>query len=138
MKRVLVIVLSFLLSEPSYGCESPVKYLQKGELTTCEGFLFSKEKELEVREQIEDYKSLLETSELHIQLQERLREQVILSDLEAAKEREIADLWRTKAIESSTKLIELERSNTWRDFGLVLGGVGLTALAGWTIGQVSK
>jgi len=138
MKEVLVIILSFMITTPSYSCDKPVTYLKQGEITTCEGFLFSKEKELEVRVIVEDYESLKEATKLHINRSERLQEQVILSDKELDKERQRSDLWRQRAIESTEQLLNSQSSNSWRDFGFILSGIGLTVLSGWTIGQVAK
>jgi hypothetical protein len=47
-------------------------------------------------------------------------------------------LWKTRAEDITLKYVTVEESRTKRDFGFILMGIGLTVLAGWTVGQASR
>lgn len=53
---ILKLILSILIATPSFACDKDVTYLEKGTATPCEGYLFSPNKEKEVRYQVESYK----------------------------------------------------------------------------------
>lgn len=57
MKKAISLILSlFLYLEYSFAaCDKPVNYLQEGTTTPCSGYLFTPEKELEVRIKIANY-----------------------------------------------------------------------------------
>lgn len=59
--KTLIITIFFLFGQVSFACDKPVSYLLKGTTTRCDGYLFSPEKEKEVREyaiKFEDMKKL--------------------------------------------------------------------------------
>lgn len=54
MRFILALLITF--SSSAYSCEKDVTYLEKGTATPCEGYLFSPDKEKEVRYKVESYK----------------------------------------------------------------------------------
>lgn len=135
--KVLAVVLSLALTTKAFSCP-PVTPLSKGEETPCDGFLFSQEKELQLRIQNEDYKLLIEQSKLYLQQKELYQKQLLDSDKIADKEREKAEKWRLAAETATEKLVASQEKDSVRDWVLILSGVGLTVLAGWSLGQASK
>jgi hypothetical protein len=140
MKRILVLIL--LLSMPlnsfSMECPTSVKLLEEGTPAPCRGFLFSPNKELEVR--ILKQEHTLQTLELeNIQ---KMLEKFKLKDLNyeeiIEKEQQKTELWRTKAEEATQKLIASESGRTTRDVLFIGLGILLTVGAGYAIGQVAR
>lgn len=140
MKRILVLIL--LLSMPlnsfSMECPTSVKLLEEGTPAPCRGFLFSPNKELEVR--ILKQEHTLQTLELeNIQ---KMLEKFKLKDLNyeeiIEKEQQKTELWRTKAEETTQKLIASESGRTTRDVLFIGLGILLTVGAGYAIGQVAR
>ncbi|MCH6573616.1 MAG: P-II family nitrogen regulator [Bacteroidetes bacterium] len=57
MKSFIAVILSLSLASSAFAdCSKPVQFLKKGVPAPCEGFLFSKDKEQEVRIAIEESK----------------------------------------------------------------------------------
>lgn len=56
---VFIIVSNFFLNSLSAECLKPVTHLNNGDTTQCEGYLFTLEKELEVRIKISNYDNLM-------------------------------------------------------------------------------
>ena len=57
MKYILCFILFF--TSTSYGiCNNPVTYLQENDKVPCSGYLFTPEKELEIRTKISNYERL--------------------------------------------------------------------------------
>lgn len=128
-----------LVIPPAYGqCPKPVSVLNKGDEAPCKGFLFSPEKESEIRETNMKYRLLMEETKLHIQRSELWKNQAELSDKIAEKEAQKAELWRGKAYEMTEKYMEAEDNRGKRDLFFLIGGVILTVAAGYAVGQASK
>ena len=136
----LLLTLSLILPQNTAAatCEKPVTLLNEGASAPCRGYLFTPEKELEVRIVNEDYKILqkeIEFKDLQIgKLQKSLNESDKIIELEVQK----AELWRNRAEDSTKKLIESEDGRGTRDFWMVVLGVALTVGAGFAIGQAAK
>lgn len=123
--RLLALISSVLLSfNVNATCQQPVKYLEQGTQTPCSGYLFSPEKEAELR--LIDQNAILKDKKVKL-----LEEQLDLSEKITIKERERAEMWRIAAEESSKKLFNVSYTS-------ILIGVGLTVLSGWAIGAASK
>lgn len=141
MRKLLVLILSscLVLPTPAYAnCQQNVKVLHKGEEAPCRGFLFSPEKELEVRIAIQDK----ELQKQEIEIKDK-KIKLLLKDLSTVesiidKEREKSELWRIRAEESTKKLIESEEGRGKRDFWFVVLGVALTVGAGYAVGQAAN
>lgn len=140
MKSIAVLTAASLLwTSAAYGqCNKPVTLLQPNEPAPCRGYLFTPEKEQEIRLLNEDYKFLseklrLKDQQIDLYIQEANNYQAI-----ADMEKEKAEMWRKAAEDSSLRLIEKEEKQERRDWLHVLAGVGLTVLAGWAIGQAAK
>lgn len=139
MKRLLSLLLAINLSSPAYAdCSKPVTFLDQNTPAPCRGYLFTPEKELEVR---------IMSKEFDIQVTELAQDDEIIkkltkknSDYDAIlEEREkISELWRAKAIDSTSKYIDSESNRQTRDMIFLGSGVLLTVLAGWALGQVHK
>lgn len=123
--RFLTLTISTLFAiNVSANCQQPVKYLEQGIQAPCSGYLFSPEKEAELR--LVDQNTVLKDKKMKL-----LEEQLDLSEKIMIKERERAEMWRIAAEESSKKLFITSYTS-------VLIGVGLTVLAGWSMGQAGK
>lgn len=136
--KLLAVLLSLSLTTKAFSECKPVTPLNKGDVAPCTGYLFTPEKELELRIKNEEYKILLEQSKLYLQQKELYQSQI--ADLEkiATKEREKSELWRNAAETTTEKYVKLEESRTTRDWVFLVSGVGLTVLSGWAIGQAAK
>jgi len=124
--RTLTLLISFVLFSQNINaqCQQPAKYLEQGSPAPCSGYLFSPEKEAELR-------LMSQNQELKDKKTQLLQEQLLLSESITIKERERAEMWRIAAEESSKKALT-------NDYFMILLGVGLTVLAGWSIGQVGR
>lgn len=76
----LIFVLIFMFSQISFAsCKQPVTYLGLGERAVCAGYLFSPEKEAEVRNLVQRYEILVEIVEKQERLIENLNNRVDLN-----------------------------------------------------------
>lgn len=75
----LLIAGLLTFSSISQACNKPVSYLKIGEPAKCTGYLFSPEKEKEVRELTEKYPVLVELNNKQALLINKLNEQVDLN-----------------------------------------------------------
>lgn len=140
MKKLLCQLLSscILATSAKAECLKPVTFLEQGATVPCSGFLFSKEKEKEVRLMSEDYKLLQEELEIKNKKLELTLKDLKLSDDIVAKEREKTELWRLTAEKSTLELVKATENRTNRDLLMLLLGVVVTVGAGYAVGQVSK
>lgn len=115
MKKSLSLFLSiFLYLQYSFGdCSKPVQYLTEGKPAPCTGYLFSPEKEKEVRQKVEDHSRLLE-------LAKKQDELITIQDLRLAKQIEINDNLRkqNQHMENTTMTEKL----LWFGAGVLLTG----------------
>ena len=140
MKKMLPILLVVTTFQGAAfaGCPKPVYHLLKGQKAECEGYLFSLDKELELRIMNEDYKFLKQELELKNKQIDNLNKEVILSEEVINKEQQKAELWRNAAETSTKKYIESVDSNSKKEWLYLIGGVLITVAAGYAVGQVSK
>lgn len=139
MKKLLSLILSLNLSNVAFAlCPKPVITLEQGVQAPCSGFLFSREKEQEVRLQLEDYNLIKEELELKNKKINLLLEDLKISDSILEKERSKTELWRSTAEKSVITLSKLEENSHNRDFMMLFLGVVLTVGAGYAVGQAGK
>lgn len=139
--KSLIVGLSLVLfSNAALGasCAQPVFHLNPNQAAPCEGYLFSPEKEKQLR-------LLQETSDF-IQQEADLKDKEITLykqknvDLEAAEKEEAqkAEIWRKSSEDSTQKLIEADKDRSFRDWAFLATGVVLTVAAAWAVGQAHK
>lgn len=138
MNKFLAILLSISLPISSFAeCTKPVTSLEEGSITPCKGFLFTPEKELEVRIMVKEYELLeQETKTLNLIIDKQDKKSIEFNkiiDLEQQK----TELWKTRAEDITFKFVEIEEKRTRRDFAFILMGIGLTVLSGFAIGQAA-
>ena len=141
LNKIVLVCLTILVAFPGQlyaGCEKPVSHLVKDQKAPCEGYLFSPEKELEVRIKNENYKLLLEQTKIYLQQITLFKSQVVITEEIAEKEKKKAELWRTRAETITEKYVTQEERRGWRDWMFISAGVLLTIGAGWGVGQASK
>ena len=137
MKKLLHLVLAICIPITTLAeCPKPVTLLEQGAQAPCTGFLFSREKEKEVRLIVEDYKLLQEELEIKNKKIELTLKDLRLSDDIIQKEREKTELWRLTAEKSTLELVKLNESQGKRDIWMIILGIGLTVGAGYALGQV--
>lgn len=61
-----------------------------------------------------------------------------LKDLQIKQTSEQADLWKTEALREREALDKERNRTNWGFWGGLIGGVALTVLAGWAVGQAGK
>lgn len=137
MKKLLYLVLATCMSITALAeCPKPVTLLEQGAQAPCTGFLFTREKEREVRLIVEDYKLLQEELVIKNKKIELTLKELGLSDEIIKKEREKSELWRTAAEKSTLELVKSSEGQGKRDIWMILLGLGLTVGAGYALGQV--
>lgn len=98
--KVSSLILSVLFASTSYAnCPDPVSYLRKGQISVCNGYLFSPEKEKEVRELTVKYPMVVELVEKQERLINVLNDRVDLNQNIANNLRE-----QVKTVESNNRL----------------------------------
>lgn len=141
MKKLLTLLLSFTLAFPIQTvaeCVKSVTLLENGASAPCRGFLFTPEKEQEVRLLSEDYTYLKQETELKDKKIELLVKDIKDTEFIIKRERDQTELWRKTAEDSTLKLTQKEDRQGRRDWIFLLMGVALTVGAGWAVGQASK
>jgi len=141
MKRFLTLLLVVSLCLPVQAmadCPKPVTLLDEGAPAPCRGFLFTPQKELEVRILNEDNKLLNDEIKFKDLKIDKLGKSLTESDKIIDLEKQKTELWRSKAEDSTKKLIESEDGRGKRDLLFVILGVALTVGAGFAVGAASK
>lgn len=139
MKQLLVILLALSITINSFAteCTIPVKLLEEGSQAPCRGYLFSVDKELQVRIMTRDYSLLKDEITSLNTIVDRLQKKDSISNDILQLEMQKTELWKTRAEDITGKYVAVEENRGRRDFLFVLMGIGLTVLAGWSLGQVS-
>lgn len=132
------LILTFSLNSLATECQTSVKLLEEGSPAPCRGYLFSPEKELDTRIKIKDYSLLKDEINSLNQIVDRMHKKEMENDRILELEQQKTDLWKTRAEDITLKYVSVEESRGRRDFMFVLLGVGLTALAAWSIGQATQ
>jgi hypothetical protein len=124
IKNLLIsLLVNAIICESVFaGCSQPVFHLQPNQPAPCEGYLFSVEKEKELRLLSEDYKILKDKFDAQQYLTEIYKTQT--------------SLW--KEISDNQKYLDAQERSSNRDLWFLLGGVVLTVAAGFAVGAASK
>lgn len=140
MKIVSGILSLVMFSTPtlSLACEKNVYRLVKDQAAPCDGYLFSPQKELELRLLDTEHKFTLKELELYKNSTELYRTREGISDTILKKEQEKSELWRNAAEKSTLQLVALEEKRVSRDWVFFAGGILATVAAGYALGQVAK
>jgi len=138
MKKLLAVLLSLSMPLSSFAdCIKPVTSLEQGAQAPCKGYLFTPEKELEVRLTVKEAELLkAETEALNLIVDRYKKKDVEFNkiiDLQIDK----TELWKTKAEDITLKYVAIEENRTKRDFWMVVLGVALTVGAGYAVGQAA-
>lgn len=122
--------LLILLLIPSIAL-AQVKHLNKNDKAPFSGYLFSPDKEAEVRKTNEDYKTLVLVDQNNQKLFKLKDDQIGIMDKQIT-------LWRTQSQDLSKQLVERENSSFWKQtlfFGL--GAIVTTAIV-YGVNKASK
>ena len=138
VKRLIILLLSLSITFPAWACDKPVLRLLKNEKAPCEGFLFSPEKELELRLLDTEHKFLLKAGQVKNNLIEfyKTNEETTYEIIE--KERQKSEVWRNVAEKNTLELVKTQESRGQRDWLFFVGGILCIVAAGWSLGQVAK
>jgi hypothetical protein len=128
----LVIITCFATS--SLACPKPVTFLRNGEGSPCDGYLFSPDKERELRLMNEDYKLVKEELVIKDRVITNYKTLAENAEFIASKEAEKAELWRNRTIDITNKFATEEEGRGRRDWLFLVSGVLLTVAAGWAVG----
>src|SRR3989344_4805044 len=132
---IIILINHIIYNNISFGkCDKEITLLQEQTSAPCKGYLFTPEKELEIRLIVEDYKFLEQTSLNKDKQINILQQSAEKAEQVAKKESEKTELWRNKAEDSTKKFIESESGRTSRDFIFLGIGALLTIGAGFAIG----
>jgi len=72
---ILIILLLLMCINSNATCDNPVTYLKQREAAPCNGYLFSEEKEAEVREIVQKYPKVVELNTKYEVLINKLTDQ---------------------------------------------------------------
>ena len=140
MKNLLKILLTLTLisSNVLADCEKPVITLTQGQQAPCKGFLFSPQKEQEVRMLNEDYTLLQQELTLKNKQIDLYKKDISDVDFMIQKERDKSELWRKAAEDSTKQLVDIKEGQGRRDWLMIFAGIALTVGAGYAVGQAAN
>lgn len=99
--------------------------------TTDQGYLYSKECHIEVGKIVEEV-------ELRKKQVEELNKTITFKDLAMTKADERIVLWRDTSFELEERIVKQRKWSAYNDYLWFGGGIAVTILSGWAMGQVSK
>lgn len=120
------------------ACDKPVTYLLNGTPAPCDGYLFTPDKERELRLLDQENKYLKQESEIKDKMILNYKTQTETLEEIAEKERKKSELWQDRAEKITEKYVAEENNRGFRDWLFLIGGVVLTVGAGYAVGQASK
>lgn len=135
--KYLILLLLVFYSVPALSCDKVTPVIN-GELIKCDGMFVPIEKMKEITILKLSYEELLKQSELQLQKEVIIKEQLKLTEEMMEKERKRTNIWRKKTIEMTEKYIEVEDNRGKRDWVFLSSGIILTVLAGFAVGAASK
>jgi hypothetical protein len=139
LNKFIVLLIILCLSGTSYStCNQPVVSIEKGQAAPCSGYLFTPEKEQEVRLMKIEFIFTKKENEI---LNKKIK--LFDKDIEAAnlvikKEREHGEVWRTTAITTTKNLVAIEESRGTRDVLLFGTGILTAVLVSFIIKNVVR
>ena len=138
MRVLLSVALSLAICNPLLACPKKVQVLEEGAKSPCKGFLFSPEKEEEVRLKVLKYgvkEEEIRIKDKQIQLY-RSNEELLLDMLDQSEEK--SKLWQETAVKNTETLVKLEQRQGTRDWIFFVTGILTTVAAGYAVGQAAK
>jgi len=137
--RAIITTITLCFNTISYGetC-AKVSLLNKGDTAACKGFLFSLEKEQEVRRIHQEYFLLKE--ELSLQQQELQKYKELIQNVEILmeKEQKKTEVWRIRAEDLTEKYTKTIDSRTTNDILFFCLGIGLTIGSAFVLKQTLR
>ena len=140
MKKLLALIIAVLVPINSFAteCQQDVSIILANATAPCDGFLFSKPKELQVRIMSKDYTNLQQQNanltQTVTQLQAKDKDnQTIIQDTQKQSE-----IWRGEAISITNKYTQVEENRSKRDLLMILLGVVATGVAGYAVGAAAR
>ena len=127
-----------IINPTSFGgdCGQAVSSLNKGQPAPCAGFLFSPDKELEVRTKVQQYDNMQQESDIKDKQIQLYQSNAQIYEEVAKKQQQEVELYRKKAEDSTEKYIAAENSVGLRD--ALFFGLGVTSIlfGAWVVKQV--
>ena len=137
MKYIISTLLLSLTSQALADCK-PVTYLEKNSSVPCDGYLFTPEKEKEVRSKVINYENLLLESNMYLKQRDLYKEALDNTEKALEKEEEKSKLWQEAAEKKSEKLQEVNDRQQLRD-GVVFGlGILTTILTIFAVNSAQR
>jgi len=130
MKKIFTLALILMFSF-NVLAEGPVKYVLKGEPAEYNGYLFTPEKEKEVRFKLID-------GELNKELLEINTKKLNLVEAQYKLANDQSLMWQTESNRLAKELVRKDRLDFWENlmyFGL---GVLVTVAAGYTVNRIQR
>jgi hypothetical protein len=125
------LVLLLLGHSVANACVPAVKLNVGDKVSDCPRIGLSLDYEKEIRKDLID-------AEFNREIMEQQKRIIELKDLQVRQTKENADLWRQEALKEREALDKEKNRSDWKFWGGLIAGVGLTVLAGWAVGQVSR
>lgn len=138
MFKILSSILIFLFTSKVLADCKPVTPIKTGEVAPCPGFIFSPEKELQLRQMNEDYKLTKQQIKIYLIQKENYRKELEVTDTIIRKEEQKTRLWQLKAEDSTAKLVKIQEQQNYRDWIFMSFGVALTLGTGYVINKTSE
>lgn len=139
MNKLFIYILILLHTTSTFaGCVNNVTLLNKGQASPCKGFLFSEQKEEEVKNIYTDYKLLKEESELYKKKEDNYKESLKIKDLMYKEQSEISNLYHTKLVETTKEYIKSQDGRGTRDLLFFSAGVLAVLLSSIIVKNVVK
>jgi hypothetical protein len=138
MKKISIFLLLVYSNNIYADCQNPVSLINQGDSAKCSGYLFSFSKESEVRKNIQDYHLLQQQDSLKDKEIYDLKQEVNnLTDALNSSKIE-SEVWRSKAVDSTEKLVSANNDRSTKDLLLIGLGILTAVTAGLAVKYSSK
>lgn len=131
MKKLISLFLIIILYSNiclADDCSKPVLYLAKGTPADCNSYRFSLTKESQIRKDEQDYQLLKQEDQLKDDKINALQEELNNSQSIQKDQQNELNLWHTKAVDSTEKLISAD--NTKHTDEIIMFALGLLTAIG--------
>lgn len=132
-KIATLLIMSTMLSPFSSfaDCQNAISLNVGDKVTDCPRIGLSLDYDRQIR------KELIE-GDYNRQIVDQQKRIIDLKDLQIKQTTDQADLWKTEALREREALDKERNKTNWGFWGGLIGGVALTVLAGWAVGQASR
>ncbi len=127
MNKLFYTVLAILLTLQVAVADCDWKTIEKTE----NGYLYNKDCHVQVGK-------LVKEAKLRKEQVAELSKTITLKDLAMTKANERIDLWRDTSFKLEERIIKQRKWSSYNDYLYFGGGVVMTILAGWALGQASR